>query len=268
LTKSGAGTLVLSAANTYTGTTSLSAGTLEFDNDSALNNTVLAIAGGTIQAGGGTRTLSDNITTTGDFTIGGSTALTLNGSLNLGGGAPRTITVTNTAVTTINGSITEPWYSSFVKAGTGQLVLAGNNTFSGLASVTAGTLTLANSNALGATGNWGNVVASGATLELQGGITINEGGFNIDGTGVGGNGAIRNVSGNNSLGGQIVAGSSTTIASVAGTLTIPGVLNTGTAYHVYHHRLGQSRFQRPARRLEHFQQKRHRHHDFFRRVQQ
>ena len=217
----GTGQLVLSGGNTYSGGTTISSGIVEVDTDTALGAGGLTINGGTINAGGGSRTLSNNITTGGDFTIGGSTNLTLNGTLNLGG-ATRTITVNNSATTTIAGAITQPWYSSLVKSGSGTLVLSGNNSYTGPTTVNAGTLVLANNNALGTGSAWGQTVASGATLALQGGITVNPGGTTISGTGVGGGGAIRNLSGNNTLGGQISLGSAATIASDADTLTFTG----------------------------------------------
>jgi fibronectin-binding autotransporter adhesin len=107
------------------------------------------------------------------------------------------------------------------KSGAGELILSGANTFTGATVVSAGTLTLANSSAMGATGTWGNSVASGATLALRGGITVNEGGLDVVGTGVGGtSGALRNVSDNNTLGAQITMTGATSITSASGTLTL------------------------------------------------
>lgn len=226
LTKSGAGLLTLSGNNTYSGGTTLSAGTLALGNDSALGTGTFTINGGTLTATA-TRTIANNVTLGGDFTIGGSNALTLSGTLNLGGGT-RTITVNNTAVTTFSGPITEPWYSGLTKAGSGELVLSGNNTFSAPVTVSAGTLTLANSNALGATGTWGNTVAAGASLNVQGGITVNEGSFSVTGTGVGGAGAIRNVSDDNTLNAAFNFSGSTTVVSTSGNLTLSGATDLGS----------------------------------------
>ena len=49
----------------------------------------------------------------------------------------------------------------------------------------------------------GVTVASGAALELQGGITVGAEALSINGTGVGANGALRNISGNNTWGGTV-----------------------------------------------------------------
>ncbi|ACB76017.1 autotransporter-associated beta strand repeat protein [Opitutus terrae PB90-1] len=222
LTKTGTGTVTLSGANTYSGGTALSSGTLAFGSNTAAGTGTLSIASGTtVQAAGAARTLANNLTIGGDFTIGGTQNLTFNGSINLGGGT-RTLTVANTGTTTFAGVVTEPYYSGIVKAGSGTLVLQGANTYSAPTTVSAGTLVLANSSALGASGTWGHSIASGATLALQGGITVNQGGFSVDGTGDTGTGAFRNISGSNTLAGQLTFNGNTSIIADAGTLTLSG----------------------------------------------
>ncbi|MBU3586214.1 hypothetical protein, partial [Polynucleobacter sp. AM-26B4] len=49
----------------------------------------------------------------------------------------------------------------------------------------------------------GVTVASGAALELSGGITIGDEALSLNGTGVSSGGALRNISGNNTYGGAI-----------------------------------------------------------------
>lgn len=230
LLKIGDGTLVLAGNNTYGGVTTLSSGTLALGSNTALGGSTLAIGDGTtLTASGAPRAIANNVTVGGDFTIGGSQDLTLNGSIDLGG-ANRVITVDNTATTTFAGSVIEPYYSGFTKNGAGQLVLSGNNSFSAPVTVNAGTLTLAHSNALGAAGTWNNTVAAGATLGVRGNITVNEGSFNIQGTGVGGTGAIRNISGANTLGGTINLQGDASITVAAGSLAFTG--DTALNYHL------------------------------------
>ncbi len=224
--KSGAGLLTLSGNNTYSGGTTLAAGSLALGHNSALGTGALTINGGTILASGASRAISNSVVIGSDFTIGGSQALTFNGAISLGGGT-RTITVDNTATTTFAGAVTEPWYSGITKAGSGELVLSGNNTFSAPVTVSGGTLTLAHNNALGDAGTYGNSVASGATLQLQGGITVTES-FTVTGTGAGGNGALHNASGTNTLDGAVTLGGNSTFTSSAGTLGITGQLQIDT----------------------------------------
>ena len=109
------------------------------------------------------------------------------------------------------------------KAGGGTVTLSGNNTYTGVTNVQAGTLIAASSTALGTTAG-GTVVSSGATLGLQGGITIGEP-ITLNGSGVGGNGALRNVTGINRTTGAITLGSASTIGSDAGILQIDGTIN-------------------------------------------
>lgn len=153
------------------------------------------------------------------ITQNGSAANTINSRLNLATdqtwGGTGTGNLTVAGVISGNGAIT--------KNGNYTLVLSGANNFTGAVNVNEGAVRLTNAGALGAS-TWGNTVASGATLELQGGINVQEAGFNINGTGVGGSGAIRNISGNNVLSAQITVDSAASITSTAGTLTLSGFI--------------------------------------------
>jgi autotransporter-associated beta strand protein len=124
------------------------------------------------------------------------------------------------------------------KTGSGTLVLAGDNTYSGQTDITAGTLVAASNAALGsgghdtATQSW---IRDGATLALQGGISSGEH-FHVWGTGVGGLGAIRNLSGNNALTNTYngTAGyalrSNVTVGVDAGSLSISGFYESGGSF--------------------------------------
>jgi fibronectin-binding autotransporter adhesin len=152
LAKSGAGSLVLSGVNSYSGGTTLSAGVLRLGNDSALGTGTLALtASSTLTSDGATaRTIANavtlgsgsaNVTSTfGDAT--GTGALTLSGPVTLGGTTGQRIFTVNNATTTISGLIDGGTSSgAVVKNGTGTLVLANTaNTFTNNFALQGGTL--------------------------------------------------------------------------------------------------------------------------------
>jgi autotransporter-associated beta strand protein len=163
----GAGTATLTAANTYSGGTVLSAGALNLGHDGALGSGLVTLAGGTLDVVGGPRTLSGNnaIQVTGDFTFAGTN------TLYLGTGAvaipvAKTITVTASTLT-MGGPVSG---SGLTKAGNGTLQLWGDNTFTGALTLAAngGVVVLTGNNAGRAAGANGlTVVSSGAKLQLQ-----------------------------------------------------------------------------------------------------
>jgi|GEM_PF-6521835 len=117
------------------------------------------------------------------------------------------------------------------KSGAGTLVLTGTNTYSGPTTVSAGVLNVRSGSALGLNTD-GTTVANGATLQLQGGITIDAEPLTVTGGGAAGaGGALVNVSGNNTWAGDvnaIASGGVTRIGSSAGLLTIAGNVNQDT----------------------------------------
>lgn len=82
LTKSGAGELILSGANTFSGNTTINAGTLTLASGSALGT------GSTLTLGGGTLKLSTTSTTVNNFNV------TANSTIDFGG-ANATLSITN-----------------------------------------------------------------------------------------------------------------------------------------------------------------------------
>jgi len=113
---------VLGAANTYSGDTIISAGTLQLGNAAALqNSTVNLLSSGVLNLNAYSATLG---------------ALAGNGNLALGNG---TITVgNNSANTTYAGQLSG--FESLKKTGSGILDLTGSNSYTGNAAVNAGTL--------------------------------------------------------------------------------------------------------------------------------
>jgi len=213
LIKGGGGTLILTNnANSWTGPFIINAGLVQLN-----TSQVIPDASDVTIASGATLLLNWGV----NETIG---ALAGAGTLNIRGGPFTTIGDTNT---TFSGVIADDGgYGTFVKQGTGTLTLSGNNTYTGVTNITSGAIVAGSSTALGSS-TWGNTISSGAALHLQGGINLTEGSFSISGSGLGGAGALRNLSGNNTLNAAINVGTAATIGSDAGTLSVIGDFNLG-----------------------------------------
>ncbi|MGH8431097.1 MAG: autotransporter-associated beta strand repeat-containing protein, partial [Solimonas sp.] len=246
------GTLILSAANTYSSQTTIFGGALNIQNDTALGATGGgAIVSGTTVGNGAALEMQGNITVgteslllngtgiggggalrniSGNNTYGG--AITLNnavrinsdsGMLTLGNinvvSAGQNLTVGGAGDTTVLGVIAT-LSGTLTKDGTGTLTLRGPSNYSGATTISAGALNIRNSQALGF-GGGGTTVANGAALELQadifGPINVFGEALTLNGTGIANGGALRNISGNNTFGGPITLASATRINSDAGT---------------------------------------------------
>jgi autotransporter-associated beta strand protein len=105
------------------------------------------------------------------------------------------------------------------KSGRGTWTIAGASSYAGATIVSAGTLSIRNSGALGGTAA-GTTVYGGAALELAGGISVSAEALTLNGSGVAGTGALRNASGNNTYGGAVTLGSSAVITSDNGSLVL------------------------------------------------
>lgn len=152
LLKTGTGSLTINNANTYAGTTTLNAGTLNINNGGTATPAASAIGTGTFVINGGTIdntsgsavALATNnlLTVNGDFTFRGSGDLNLgNGAATLGGtGTARTITVA-AATLTMGGIPTATTGLGLTKAGEGTLYVAGTNSYvDGTLNIQAGTM--------------------------------------------------------------------------------------------------------------------------------
>ncbi|EHJ8948758.1 autotransporter-associated beta strand repeat-containing protein [Salmonella enterica] len=191
LTKTGAGTLILNAENTYTGGTTISDGTLVANNVEALgsgdvtDNAVLELnTGGTfdnvisgsgqvVKSGDEMLTLSGANSYTGGTTISGGTLVASNvealGSGDVTDNATLELNTGGTFDNVISGS------GQVVKSGDEMLTLSGANSYTGGTTISGGTLVVSNVEALGS-----GDVTDNATLELNTGGDFDN---NIGGTG-------------------------------------------------------------------------------------
>lgn len=171
LVKSGTGTMNLYGTQGYTGTTTVSGGRLS--TGVALASSGVTVSGGTFETTqanilGDTATVTVN---SGTYSLGGDdTVGALSGSggtLNLGTNR-LTSTVGSGVSSSFSGLISSTGASGgLTKAGSGTLVLGGNNTYTGSTVVSAGDLRV-NGNQSSATG--AVTVAAGATLSGSGTI--------------------------------------------------------------------------------------------------
>jgi uncharacterized protein with beta-barrel porin domain len=220
LTKSGAGTLVLSAANIYSGGTTVSGGLINFSAANNFGSGTISLNGGGLQwATGNTTDISGRLAA---FGSGGATFDT-NGN-----------NVTFASALSGTGGLT--------KAGNGTLVLSTANAYTGGTTVAAGTLQLTGTGTLGIA--TGTTTVSGGTLDLGGstqtqsalilsGGTIQNGALNTSIASTGG--TINGIGGTTSLtttsGTTIATGTNTYIGATTvngGVLDVVGTINDPT----------------------------------------
>ncbi|MBJ3720703.1 autotransporter outer membrane beta-barrel domain-containing protein [Salmonella enterica subsp. enterica serovar Corvallis] len=223
LTKTGAGTLILNAENTYTGGTTISDGTLVATNVEALgtgnvtDNATLELntggdfdnaisgSGQVVKSGDETLTLSGANSYTGGTTISGGTLVATNvealGSGDVTDNATLELNTGGDFDNNIGGT------GSVVKSGDKTLTLSGANSYTGGTTISGGTLVATNVEALGS-----GDVTDNATLELNTGGTFDN---VISGSGQvvkSGDDALT-LSGNNSYTGGTLISGGTLVAS-------------------------------------------------------
>ncbi|MEY2480188.1 MAG: hypothetical protein QOI04_1115 [Verrucomicrobiota bacterium] len=202
LTKSTAGTVTLTGANTYSGGTSIAGGTLVLGSAGALGTS------GTIGFAGGTLQYTSSNTT--DYSARFSNAINQNYKVDTNG---QNVTLAS-AITSMNGT--------FTKLGTGTLTLSSLNAYTGATTVSAGTLQLNISGALGTLAG-STTVANGAALKLNGVNYAVAEALTLNGTGIGNAGALTN-SGTSTYAGAVTIATNATINPGGGILNFTGGL--------------------------------------------
>jgi len=152
VTKNGAGTLTLSGANSYVGTTDINAGVLRLGAAGVITDTsrVDVGAAGELNLNGFSETIASLV---------GSGAVELTDQvLTLGGD--------NTSPAAFTGTIDGT--GAIVKEGTGTFSVSGPNMYMGGTTINGGTVAIDNGSSLGA----GNITFNGGGLSLSGGLDV------------------------------------------------------------------------------------------------
>lgn len=193
LTQAGSGTTTLNAANTYSGTTTITGGTLSVSADNNLGTAPGSATPASVVINGGTLSSSAGFTLNSNRGIALGTTGSTGGTINVAAG-----TLVYGGEIANNGGT-----NSLTKSGTGTLTLSGINTYSGSSTITAGTVQISAANNLG-DGSVSNTITLGAaTLRSTGNV------YSL--------GSNRSIT--------LTAGA--TLRADAGTLTVDGDISNG-----------------------------------------
>lgn len=254
LVKNGTGTMTVTGANTYSGSTMVNAGILSIGHSTGLGTVVggtSVSSGGCLQFFGGINVGAESLSLVGVGPNSRGAFYNLNGDNSFAGEisvvpgvrvtafigtlnliASNVLTGTNASLLFGGygilrvGGIMNLGTGGITYDGGGSMYLLADNMYSGLTQVTArnGVLRVGSSGALGATSS-GVVVSNLAALELVGGISVLGESLTLSGLGVGSvGGSFRNVSGDNVWSGTITMGGTLGIGigSASGKLSLTG----------------------------------------------
>ena len=189
VTFAGAGKSILNVTNTYSGPTTIAAGSVEIADGSALQNSTLTHA-----TTGGGLTIADFLTAVTLGGLAGDRPFPLTNTID----SPISLTVGQNNASTSYTASTTGTGDTFTKAGTGTLTLTGTHAFSGAATISGGILTLDAGSSFSA----GSLTTSAAGAKLR----VNGGTFHATGAS-----SLVNASG----GLELVSGSATFDDSVS-----------------------------------------------------
>ena len=233
--KEGAGTLALTAVNTFTGTTLQEGGVLDINNSGALSTGPIVIFGGnsaTLRMSG-SGTLNQGLELYGDGVNGTYGAISVNPGVNFTLNGSELLDTETTYFVGAGGTLQLGGVLSgngpLTKTGTGNLVIFGNNnnTYAGDTLIQAGTASLVKNSAVAIPGNL--VIGtrsspsnnSGTTATVTDGTSSSFGGTNITVNG----GSLLDLNGNNESLVTLTLNNGGSVHTGSGLLTFSGSYN-------------------------------------------
>jgi autotransporter-associated beta strand protein len=152
----GASTLILGGTNTYTGATTVSAGTLKAGSTGAFSSSSAFTVNATLDLGGNNSLIA-------------SLAGNGSGIVTNSGGSTATLTAGGNNTSTAFAGVIQDGTSStaLLKSGSGILTLSGTNTYTGATTIGAGTLALTGTGSI-ATSSGVNLTNAGTTFDISG----------------------------------------------------------------------------------------------------
>ena len=171
-----------------------------------------------------------NVTFSDSNSVTGGTVSNAKVVIQASGVQPNLVTFNNNAVnytlSNSSGTVGIAGTTGIVKSGSGTVFLQSANSFQGPVAVNGGILNISNAAALGVSSSVS--VASGASLQLQGGLALSAMPLSLAGSGTTASpAALDSLSGTNSWAGLVTLSGSSTIAAAAGQLTLAGGVNNG-----------------------------------------
>ena len=157
VTKNGTGTWAFAVSQSYSGDTSINAGTQQISN---LYNSTVNLNGGSLSFGSQTNPAIGGLKGSGNLALSNTAGAAV--TLTVGG---------NNQDTTYSGALSGS-NSNLYKTGAGTLTLTGNNTYSGYTTIHSGAVTFTGSNSLGSSNFTLGDSATAATMTLAGSSSL------------------------------------------------------------------------------------------------
>jgi len=199
---------LLSGNNTYSGGTTVSAGTLRLSGNGTLGTGTISISGGTLDMGG--KSLANTFGSLTDGTLANGTLTNNGGNYDLQSGTVSAILAGTNGVN---------------KTGSGTVTLSGSNSYTGITTISAGNLSISSVSALGSTS--GVNLANATTLTYNGTADSLDRAITV----TSGTGTIRNSgSGLLTLSGSLTKnGSTLTLTGGNGGISVSGAIGGSNA---------------------------------------